>query len=98
VTDPIPDSPTFEQALAELEQIVHDLEDGGTNLETSLVRYEQGVALLKCCYARLQQAEQRILLLSGEDEEGRPVTRPFEHAATVQPALRRRRKKGDEPE
>jgi exodeoxyribonuclease VII small subunit len=85
---------TFEQALAELERIVRELEDGQTDLELALSRYELGVGLLKRCYGQLQQAEQRILLLSGVNEEGQPVTRPFEHAATLQavrPEARRRK-------
>jgi exodeoxyribonuclease VII small subunit len=90
-----PENRTFEQALAELEQIVRDLEDGETGLEQALARYEQGVGLLRQCYAQLQQAEQRILLLTGQDEEGRPVTCPFEHTATLQPARRRRKPAGD---
>jgi len=90
---------TFEQALAELEKIVRDLEEGQTGLEESLVRYEQGVGLLRRCYGQLRAAEQRILLLAGEDAEGRPVTRPFEHAATLdgaKPEAKRQRKKVDE--
>ena len=75
---------TFEQALAELERIVRDLEDGRTGLEESLSRYEQGVALLKRCYGQLRQAEHRIQELIGPDAAGNPVTRPFEHAATVE--------------
>jgi exodeoxyribonuclease VII small subunit len=87
---------TFEQALAELEGIVRELEDGQTDLEQALGRYEQGVKLLKRCYAQLQQAEQRILLVTGQDECGGPVTQPFEHAATLQPARPvRRRKRAD---
>jgi exodeoxyribonuclease VII small subunit len=74
---------TFEQALTELERVVRDLEDGKTGLEESLRRYEQGVALLKRCYGQLRQAEQRITELTGLDAAGNPVTRSFEHAATV---------------
>jgi exodeoxyribonuclease VII small subunit len=74
---------TFEQALAELERIVRDLEDGRTGLEDSLRRYEQGVSLLKRCHGQLQQAEQRINELVGQDSTGNAVTRPFEHKATV---------------
>jgi exodeoxyribonuclease VII small subunit len=98
MSDSPADSLTFEQALAELEGIVRELEDGQTSLEQSLSRYEQGVGLLKHCYAQLQQAEQRILLLTGQDEEGRPLTRLFEHAATLAPArpeAKRRRKQGE---
>ncbi|HYT89374.1 MAG TPA: exodeoxyribonuclease VII small subunit [Gemmataceae bacterium] len=92
------DNLTFEQALAELEGIVRALEDGQTGLEESLARYERGVGLLKRCYGQLRQAEQRIVLLTGEDGEGQPLTRPFEHAATldaVQGEPRRRRKSVD---
>jgi exodeoxyribonuclease VII small subunit len=74
---------TFEQALADLERIVRDLEDGRTGLEESMRRYEQGVALLKRCYGQLRQAEQRINELVGSDRAGTPVTKPFDHAATV---------------
>ena len=44
--EPTPPLLTFEQALAELDRIVRELEDGKTGLEDSLARYEQGVALL----------------------------------------------------
>src|SRR5438445_9695964 len=96
---PKEDSRTFEQSLAELERIVRELEDGRLGLEEALARYEAGVGLLKQCYVRLQQAEQRILLLTGIDSEGRPVTQPFDHSATAEPAQadpKRKRKKNDE--
>lgn len=96
MTDPSPLS--FEQALAELERLVHELEDGQIGLEDSLARYEKGVGLLKHCYQQLQQAEQRILLLTGVDDEGKPVTRPFDHSATVEqgkPEAKRRKKSPD---
>ena len=76
------ESPTFEQALAELEQILRDLEDGTTTLDESLARYERGVGLLKTCYAQLQAAEQKIALLTGLDANGQPALQPFDHAAS----------------
>jgi exodeoxyribonuclease VII small subunit len=82
---------TFEQALAELDQIVRQLEDGSVGLEEALERYERGVGLLKRCYGQLRDAEQRILLLTGEGGEGEPLTRPFEHAAPVEKPPRRRK-------
>ena len=82
MNDPSPDNLTFEDALQELESIVHNLEDGQTTLEDSLARYERGIGLLKRCYGQLRQAEQRILLLTGADAEGKPVLQPFEHAGT----------------
>jgi exodeoxyribonuclease VII small subunit len=86
------ESPSFEEALAELDQILRDLEDGTTTLEESLARYERGVGLLKCCYAQLQTAEQRIALLAGVDAEGKPSLQPFDHTASDSgPAEARRR-------
>jgi exodeoxyribonuclease VII small subunit len=89
------ESLTFEMALAELEKIVRELEDGQIGLEESLAHYEKGVSLLKRCYSQLQQAEQKILLLKGVDGEDRPVTEPFETAAATPdtPENKRRRKK-----
>jgi exodeoxyribonuclease VII small subunit len=78
----LPEPLPFEQALAELEKIVRDLEDGQITLEESLARYEKGVGLLKFCYGQLQHAEQRIRLLAGVDDQGRPIARPFDHTAT----------------
>ena len=90
---------TFEQALGELERIVRDLEDGQLGLEDSLTRYEAGVGLLKQCYVQLRRAEQRILLLTGTDAEGRPLTQPFEHATTADAAAEDNPRRGrkDEP-
>ena len=74
---------TFEDALAELERIVRELQDGKIGLEESLVRYEHGVGLLRRCYGQLRQAEQRIVELMGIDGDGKVLTRPFEHVAKV---------------
>jgi exodeoxyribonuclease VII small subunit len=93
-----PDNLTFEQALAELERIVHELEDGEVGLEESLARYEQGVGLLKRCYGQLRAAEQRILQLTGMDDQGQPISQPFAHTATAEvekKAAPRRSKKND---
>jgi exodeoxyribonuclease VII small subunit len=50
----------FERALAELEQIVDQLEKGSVPLEESIAIYERGEALKKHCEALLKSAEQRI--------------------------------------
>ena len=73
--------PSFEHVLAQLDEIVRVLEAGDTSLEESLARYEQGVMLLKCGYDQLRLAEQKILLLSGEDADGKPIAKPFEPPA-----------------
>ena len=74
---------TFEAALAELDKVVRDLEEGNIGLEESLRRYEHGIALLKRCHTQLRQAELRILELVGVDDDGNPRVRPFEHSATA---------------
>jgi exodeoxyribonuclease VII small subunit len=74
---------TFEEALVELEKIVHDLEDGETGLEQALQRYELGIGLLRRCYDQLRKVEQRILELTGNDEAGNPVLKPFDHASSM---------------
>lgn len=74
---------TFEQALARLEQIVAQLEDGRVDLAESLSRYEEGVRLLRQCHTLLERAERRIEVLSGVDAEGNPVTEPFDDRSTL---------------
>ena len=98
---PVSEQPTFEAALAELQRIVADLENGSVGLEESLVRFERGVALLKTCYATLEQAEQRIELLVGARSDGTPVTQPFDASATADaetPTAGRRRARKAKPE
>jgi exodeoxyribonuclease VII small subunit len=88
------ENPPFELALAELEQILRDLEDGTTTLDESLARYERGVGLLKCCYAQLQSAEQKIALLAGLTADGKPALQTFDHAASDSPVAETRRRPG----
>ena len=60
---------TFEQSVAQLEQIVAAIESGQIGLEESLAKYEQGMALVKRCRGILYSAEKRIEQLS-ETKEG----------------------------
>jgi exodeoxyribonuclease VII small subunit len=53
---PIP----FETALAELENLVGQLEQGELTLEDSLQRFERGVALVRSCRNTLREAEQNV--------------------------------------
>jgi exodeoxyribonuclease VII small subunit len=76
-------SPTFEQSLMRLEEIVHALEEGELGLNEALERYEEGVKLLRQSYELLQRAERRIEILSGVDAEGNPITQPFDDTATI---------------
>jgi exodeoxyribonuclease VII small subunit len=58
-TTPIKDLP-FEQALAELERIVQQLERGDVALEDSIRIYERGAALKAHCEARLREAQMKV--------------------------------------
>lgn len=69
---------TFEEALAKLEKHVAELETGELGLDRSMAVYEEGVKALRECQAILAQAEKRIEVLTRLDEDGRPVTEPFE--------------------
>lgn len=48
---------SFEEALAELEKIVRNLEDGKTRLDESVAAYERGSALRRHCENRLREAQ-----------------------------------------
>ena len=76
----------FEQALAELEAILRELEDGTTSLEDALARYERGVGLLRQCYAQLREAEQKVQLLAGLTDGGGAELKPFDHVAAIETA------------
>ena len=54
---------TFETAMTRLEQIVLQLESGKATLDESLSLYEEGIALVKLCSGRLDEAEQKIKVI-----------------------------------
>ncbi|SDK31243.1 Exodeoxyribonuclease VII small subunit [Ferrimonas sediminum] len=64
-----PDNLSFEQALAELEQIVANLEQGNVPLEQALKQFERGIHLVRASQQKLTQAEQSVQMLT-KDEEG----------------------------
>ena len=62
---------SFESALAELEQIVGQLEGSQVSLDESIRLYERGEALKKHCEARLKAAEEKVARIT-LDAEGAP--------------------------
>lgn len=56
-------TPSFEDALSELEQLVTRLERGDISLEESLEAFERGVNLTRLCQKSLQEAEQKVQVL-----------------------------------
>ena len=58
----------FESAIAELETIVKQLEEGDLALEKSLALFERGVQLSRFCHTRLEEAERRVEVLNERGE------------------------------
>ena len=65
----------FEQALAELEQLVETMERGDLSLQESLKSFERGIALTRHCQELLQAAEQKVAMLSNPAADSE--TEPF---------------------
>ena len=58
---------SFEQSLKELEGLVERMEEGELSLEESLKTYERGIVLSRACQKALDDAEQRIQILTERD-------------------------------
>ena len=80
---PAPEA-NFEQAMQRLEAIVEQMESGELPLEDLIVRYEEGMKLVKVCQERLASAEQRIEIIT-RNNAGKPVVKKFEPTAAAQP-------------
>lgn len=65
--------PTFEEAQAELEQIVARLERGQAPLDEALELWERGEKLYAFCRAKLDAAEGRVEELARRAEQSRPA-------------------------
>jgi len=57
----------FNKGLTELEAIINKMESGELSLEDSLKYFEKGVKLHRQCHSALTNAEQRVNILSEED-------------------------------
>ncbi|MCX8514936.1 MAG: exodeoxyribonuclease small subunit [Pseudomonadota bacterium] len=53
----------FEDAMAQLEKIVEQIENDEISLDEALSKYQAGVALVKFCQDKLAEAEQKIKIL-----------------------------------
>jgi exodeoxyribonuclease VII small subunit len=66
---------SFEDALAELEQIVRRLESGSGKLDDAILAYERGALLKRHCDAKLREAQARVdKIVIGAD--GQPKAEP----------------------
>ena len=59
----------FEKSLAKLEEVVEKLESGDQPLEEALKLFEEGISLTRGCQHALKQAEEKITILSQQNEE-----------------------------
>jgi len=77
---------SFEAAMERLEKIVEEMESGKMLLEDLLVRYEEGMKLVKVCQERLAKAEHKIEIIT-RDYTGKTSLKNFEPAeAQMAPA------------
>ncbi len=67
---------SFEDALAELEKLVRQLEDGKAKLEDAVNLYQRGALLKKHCEAKLREAQGKIEQIS-VNPQGDMSTKPF---------------------
>lgn len=81
VKKPAPQA-NFEQAMSRLEEIVEKMESGDLALEDLIVRYEDGMQLVKVCQDRLASAEERIEMIT-RNSAGKPVVKEFESAVSA---------------
>jgi exodeoxyribonuclease VII small subunit len=69
---------TFEEAMAELERVVSQLESGNVDLEKSITLYERGAKLKAHCEKKLNDAQEKVATLV-LDANGQPKgTTPVE--------------------
>ncbi|MBQ7010916.1 MAG: exodeoxyribonuclease VII small subunit [Clostridia bacterium] len=60
---------SFEEAVARLDKIVRDLENGKAPLSDSLALFEEGVSLVRQCSEELDAAEKKIIELTDGDKD-----------------------------
>jgi exodeoxyribonuclease VII small subunit len=78
--EPAPQQPpTFETAIERLEAIVDEMESDKLPLEDLLIRYEEGLKLVKFCSEKLTDAEKRIEIIT-RTAGGKPVLASFDPA------------------
>lgn len=59
----------FEQYMERLDEIVKTMESGTGNLDETLALYEEGVHISKICNKMLDEAQQKVTILSKSDGE-----------------------------
>jgi exodeoxyribonuclease VII small subunit len=71
---------TFEKAMAQLEDIVRELESGNLTLENAMKKFEEGMKLSRYCSRVLDETEKKITLLM-TDEDGNIQEKPLDEGS-----------------
>ena len=58
----------FTEKMAELDKIVRNLEGENTSLENALTEFERGISLVKECKLFLEEAKQKVTILTDDGE------------------------------
>jgi exodeoxyribonuclease VII small subunit len=69
---------SFEEAMAELAQLVAQMEAGQLPLEASVAAYARGSELVKFCAAQLEKVESQVKVLEGD------MLKPFAETGEAQ--------------
>ncbi|MDQ1909520.1 exodeoxyribonuclease VII small subunit [Paenibacillus sp. GD4] len=72
-------TPSFEEAMDQLERIVAMLESGDVPLEKAIELFQEGMKLSQLCGQKLEQVERKIEVLL--EQEGGLVKKPFQPGA-----------------
>jgi exodeoxyribonuclease VII small subunit len=64
---------SFEEALAKLEQITKELEEGDLSLEESLKYFDEGVKLAEYCNSKLNDAQKKVEILLKKNNRLEPT-------------------------
>jgi exodeoxyribonuclease VII small subunit len=72
----------FESAIKELETLVEQMEQGDITLEQSLENFERGIELTRTCQKALQEAEQKVQILT--QKQGEETVEDF-HSESIAP-------------
>jgi exodeoxyribonuclease VII small subunit len=80
------ETPSFEDAVKRLSEIVQTLERGDLPLEESLRLFEEGVRLSRTSQDKLDAAQKRVEELLGFERDGKPRTAPFDERGQREPS------------
>jgi len=87
----------FEKTLKDLEEVVGALESGTLTLDQALKRYEEGVACVRACQAKLTETEKKIEVLT-RSLDGSLKREPFDDEAVPRGSSKAKKKKASSGE